>query len=344
VTSYGALECTVDLGAEGKQIGHLELPRSTNTSGWSRLFVPIGVVSRGEGPTALVLAGNHGDEYEGQIAALELLRRLEAGDVHGRIVVLPCLSPEASRQGTRLWPTGANFNRSFPGRSDGAVNEQLAHFLSQVLMPMADVVVDVHTGGRSARFVTCSHMHWVGDADQRRKMIAGMRAWNTDYHLVYIDVAGSGLLPTEAEQQGKVVITTELGGGGYCSAATFRLAERGLANVLRHVGALEGEVETRSAMGLPEAVVLDGRDPRGYLFAPESGLFETLVDPGDAVVQGQPLGRIHFVERPDREPVVVSSPSHGVVACVRAIVPTEQGDNVVVVGSVMAPSELDRAG
>ena len=70
-----------------------------------------------------------------------------------------------------------------------------------------------------------------------------MLAWNSDYHYLYVDIAGHGLLPVEAERQGKVVITTELGGGGVVTAAVHRLAERGLANVLRHAGILEGEVE-----------------------------------------------------------------------------------------------------
>jgi predicted deacylase len=340
VTSYGAVQCTVDFDRPGRHVGHLELPRSTNTSGWSHLFVPIAVVANGDGPTVLVLAGNHGDEYEGQIAALGLLRGLDPAEVSGSVVIIPCLSPEASLAGTRLWPSGANFNRSFPGRPDGAPDEQLAWFLTTVLMPMADVVIDIHTGGRSARFVSCSHMHWVEDPAQRRRMAAGMFAWNTDHHLIYVDIAGSGLLPSEAERQGKTVVTTELGGGGYSSARNHGIARRGLANVLRHVGVLAGEVETRSSMGLADAVLLDGRETSNYLLAPESGLWETLFDPGDVVAAGQPVGRIHFVERPEREPVAVRSPVDGVVACVRAIVPTQQGDNVLVVGTVMGREEL----
>ena len=66
-----------------------------------------------------MLGGNHGDEYEGQVAGLKLLRGLRPESVSGRVIVVPCLSPEASRAGTRLWPSGANFNRSFPGRPTG---------------------------------------------------------------------------------------------------------------------------------------------------------------------------------------------------------------------------------
>ena len=57
--------CTIDLGGSGKQIGHLAIPKITNTAGWASTFVHIGSVANGDGPTVLVLAGNHGDEYEG---------------------------------------------------------------------------------------------------------------------------------------------------------------------------------------------------------------------------------------------------------------------------------------
>lgn len=332
--------CTIDLGAAGRQVGHLSIPRSDNESGWASSYIPIATVAGRAGPTALVLGGNHGDEYEGQVAGLKLLRELRPEQLNGRVTVMPCLSPAASRAGTRLWPSGANFNRSFPGRPDGPPNEVLADFLTRCLIPRADIVIDIHSGGRSSRFLPCSHMHVVADPAQRRAMLEGMLAWNTDYHYLYIDIAGSGLLPVEAESQGKVVVTTELGGGGHVTAAVHRLAERGLRNVLRHFGILEGEVETRASMGLPEAVILDGRDPANYVPTPVSGLFETLVDPGDPVEEGQPVARVHSLEEPERDPVVVRSPLRRITAAVRAISNTSQGDVVVVLGQPVERESL----
>ena len=87
------IECSIDLGAAGRQVGRLEVPKSTNTGGWAHGFVPIASIANGDGPTALVLGGNHGDEYEGQVAGLKLLRELQPGQVSGRVIVIPCLSP-----------------------------------------------------------------------------------------------------------------------------------------------------------------------------------------------------------------------------------------------------------
>jgi N-alpha-acetyl-L-2,4-diaminobutyrate deacetylase len=335
-----AVSCTIDLTARGKQIGRLQYPKISNTGGWAYGFVPIATIANGDGPTVLVSGGNHGDEYEGQVAALRLVQEVAPEQVTGRIVVIPVISTAASRANTRMWPSGANFNRSFPGSPDGPPNEQLADFFTRVLFPTADVVIDMHSGGRTAWFIPCSHMHVVDDPAQREAMLRGMQAWNSDWHFLYIDVNGTGLLPVEAEGQGKVVITTELGGGGRVPAPVHALAWSGLTNVLRHVGVLEGEVQTRASLGLADAVILDGRDPANYVIAEEDGIFEGLLEPGAAVREGDPVGRLWFPERIDRAPTVLRAPLDGVLAVIRAIPVTEAGDSVFVTGQPIAADAL----
>jgi predicted deacylase len=168
-------------------------------------------------------------------------------------------------------------------------------------------------------------------------MVDGMIAWNTDWCCVYMDVGGTGLLVGEAERQGKNVISTELGGGGYVTAEIHRLAASGLANVLRHVGVLEGEVVERDA----PPTFLMATDLRNFLVAPESGLFETLVHLGQRVEAGEPVARVHFIERPDREPELVHAGNGGIVCVVRARATCEQGDNLVVVAREVDRSVLD---
>jgi predicted deacylase len=336
--------CTIDLDAPGKQVGRLTLPRISNTGGWAYSFVPIATVAHGEGPTALVLAGNHGDEYEGQIAALRLLQDLQPEHVTGRVIICPRLSVEASRANTRLWPgSNANFNRSFPGRPDGPPNEQLADFLTRALFPVADVVIDMHSGGRSAWFLPCSHMHVVADPAQRKAMLEGMLAWNSDFHFLYIDVNGSGLLPVEAENQGKLVITTELGGGGRVPGPVHALAWSGLNNVLRHVGVTTGEVVTRESLGLPPALVLDGRDPATIVGSEEAGTWEGIVEPGEPVRKGDLVGRLWFQEDPQRPPTPFHAPLDGYMVVQKAIPVTEAGDCVYVLGVPIAPEDILRS-
>ncbi len=289
----------------------------------------------------LVSAGNHGDEYEGQIAPPAARSTSSAPSrCNGRIVIVPVISKDASQAVTRIWPSGANFNRSFPGSPDGPPNEQLADYFTRVLFPPADVVIDIHSGGRTAWFIPCSHMHVVDDPSQRKAMLEGMLAWNSDFHFLYVDVNGNGLLPVEAENQGKIVITTELGGGGRVPAPVHRLAWSGLVNVLRHVGVLAGEVETRASLGLPEAVILDGRNTTNYVIAEEDGIFEGMLEPGETVGAGDTVGRLWFPDEPGREPTLLRAPLDGVLAVIRAVPITEAGDSVFVVGQPIEASAL----
>src|SRR5206468_6198792 len=86
------VHCSIDLDAPGKQVGRLELPRSNNTSGWSHLYIPIVSIKGGDGPTAVVVGGVHGDEPEGQVAALRLARETQPEGVLGRLIIVPCAS------------------------------------------------------------------------------------------------------------------------------------------------------------------------------------------------------------------------------------------------------------
>ena len=330
------VDCTIDLRAPGKQLGRLQYPKISNTGGWAYSFVPVATIARGDGPTVVVSGGNHGDEYEGQIALLRLVQELKPEQVTGRIVVVPVISIAASKANTRMWPSGANFNRSFPGRPDGPPNEQLADYFTRVLFPMADVVIDIHSGGRSMWFVPCSHMHVVDDPLQRQAMLDGMLAWGSDYHFLYVDINGTGLLPVEAENQGKTMISTELGGGGRVPAPVHELAWSGLTNVLRHVGVLDGEVRWRD----PPGSIIDGRDPANYVIVEEAGLFEGLLEPGAPVSAGDPVARLWFPDTPSRPPTVLRAPLDGVLACIRALPVVEAGDSAFVTGQPIAAEAL----
>src|SRR4051794_16819167 len=278
------------------------------------------------------MAGNHGDEYPGQVAILKLARELEPGQVRGRLILIPALNIPASRAATRLSPLdGKNLNRSFPGRADGTVTEMVAHYLTTVLFPLADIVVDIHTGGRSVDFVPCAHMHLVPDLDQRRQMLEGTVAWNSDFAFLYTDIAGSGLLPVEAERQGKIVITTEMGGGEPVPASVHRLTQSGLRNVLVHFGLLEGRKESRAVRGKPPTRWVQSLNRDDYRFAPETGIYESIVDLAAEVKAGQTVGLVHFLERPDREPAEVIALSAGVLLASRGPSKVAQGDCVATI-------------
>ncbi len=88
--SVSAVRCTIDLSAEGKAEGFLQVPHSTHASAYGCVTIPIVSIRNGEGPVVLATGGNHGDEYEGQITLATLARELQSADIRGQLIVIPC--------------------------------------------------------------------------------------------------------------------------------------------------------------------------------------------------------------------------------------------------------------
>ncbi len=316
----------IDYDRPGKQIGNLAVPQSVNGSGWRRELIPIAVFNGGPGPTALLFGGNHGDEYEGPVTLMKLVRTLDPAQLQGRVIVVPMLNRPAVEAGTRLSPLdGKNMNRAFPGRPDDTITGMIAHYVSSVLFPLADLVVDIHSGGRSSHFLPSVNMHRVPDDEQMRKMIAAAMAWGAPYVFIYRDVGGVGLLPGLAEQLGKVTLGTEIGGASQFGAEMLSIAERGVWNVLRHAGILVDR-EPDAPEALAQVVAAEEYDD--YIMAPVSGIFEPFVEMGAWLEAGQPVGQIHAIERPFDEPTPVLARTSGMLMSRRAFPLTRQGDCV----------------
>ena len=106
--------------AEGKATGFVRVPHSVHRSAYGWIPIPIVRIKNGDGPNVLMQAGNHGDEWEGQIGLGNLIRSLEPKDIKGRLVILPSANFPAAMAGQRTSPIDdGNLNRSFPGDRRG---------------------------------------------------------------------------------------------------------------------------------------------------------------------------------------------------------------------------------
>ena len=85
-----------------------------------------------------------------QVAEKYLVQELEPADLRGRIIILTMSNPPAAEAGLRTSPIDdGNLNRAFPGDPRGGPTDMLAHYIEHVLMPRADNMVDLHSGGTS---------------------------------------------------------------------------------------------------------------------------------------------------------------------------------------------------
>ncbi|WP_028712907.1 MULTISPECIES: N(2)-acetyl-L-2,4-diaminobutanoate deacetylase DoeB [unclassified Paracoccus (in: a-proteobacteria)] len=326
------IAATVDFAAPGVHHGFLRLPHSRDDAAWGSVMTPITVVNNGEGPTALLTGANHGDEYEGPIALFDLAATVRAEDVTGRIIIVPAMNYPAFVAGTRTSPIDrGNLNRSFPGRPDGTVTQKIADYFQRVLLPMADVVLDFHSGGKTLDFLPYCAAHILPDKRQEAAAFDLVRAFGAPWSVRMLEIDAVGMYDTAAEEMGKVFVTTELGGGGTATARTAGIARRGLRNLLVAAGVMRGEVVAQPTRWL------DMPDADCFTFAEDGGLIEFLADLGDAVEQGQPVARIFPVTRTGLAPVAVHARRGGLMMARHFPGIVKPGDCVAVIGEEVQP-------
>lgn len=326
------IRCDVDFDRSGRQAGYLRAPLSRNTSGWGTVLIPIVVVRNGTGPTILFPGGIHGDEYEGQIAVSTLARSLDPAMVQGTVIMLPAVNIPAVLNDTRLSPVdNRDLNRCFPGNARGTFSEMLAHFIDSAILPHVDVSVDLHTAGHSMDSALSTNMHYVPDADQRARTLAAAAAFGAPFNVVFWGVDEGATLTSAVEGRGILSLGTELGGWGRVHVDGVRIGKRGLTNILKHFGVIDGTPDTHQADGGPGTRHMMVRDQSSYAFAPASGLFEPLHRTGDSVHAGQPAGYLHFVEDTDRQPIRVDYGRDGLIWMSAGPGRVQRGDVVAVV-------------
>jgi len=299
---------TIPLDKDGKHHGFLRLPYSRDDSAWGSIMIPLTVIRNGEGPTALLTGANHGDEYEGPLALFDLAYTLEAADITGRVIIVPAFNFPAFKAATRVSPIDQrNLNRAFPGKPDGTVTEKIADYFNRTLVPMADIVLDFHSGGKTLDFVPFACAHVLDDKAQEKRCVEAVRAFNAPFTLMLLEIDNVGMYDTAVEDQGKVFVTTELGGGGTATGTSVAIAKKGVRNVLIHAGIMRGEMETGPT------VMLDMPGDDCFTFSQNDGLFEPWVNLGDPVEAGDMLARIWPTERTGEPPVDYHASRSGIV-------------------------------
>jgi predicted deacylase len=317
----------LDFDKTGKQIGFLQLPYSPTSAGHGVINIPMTIIRNGDGPTILLMAGNHGDEYEGQVTLVHLIRDLEASDVRGRIIILPAANLPAAMAGNRISPLDAgNLNRAFPGNPDTTPTWQIAHYIDSVLLPMCAAWLDLHSGGSAIDFLPCAELYQTGDdeaLDARGNEM--LLAFGAPRSVRHNGVPDGGFAQATAHRRRVPCLAGELGGSGSVNLDGVRITRHGVLRVLAHLGA----VRTLDRFDVPLAKPTKLFEWGGYendIFAPEAGLFEPVVRLGDTVTENQLCGYIHFVENPGRDSVPMHFKRGGILLCLRHSARVESGN------------------
>ncbi|MGY6126739.1 succinylglutamate desuccinylase/aspartoacylase family protein (plasmid) [Paraburkholderia strydomiana] len=314
----------ISLDEAGKHVGYLRLPHSVHRSAYGWIPIPIASIRRGEGPTILIMAGSHGDEYEGQIIVSTLIRDIAPGMIHGQLILLPMANYPAALAGQRTSPIDdGNLNRLFPGDPYGRPTQIIADYIENTLLKRAQYLVDMHSGGSSLLYDGANMLALEPqDADEQAKLRGMLSAFGLPK--AFLHAPNPLNISAAAQRQGAISILTELGGAGMSSKHLIDQARQGVLNLLAHLGMLNGDLVPDGPPCTTRFLRVEG--PNHYVYSHDDGLYEPLAELGTRVEKGQPAARIHFPDTPLREPVTVLFNGDGELVCRRVQAQARRGD------------------
>lgn len=257
--------------------------------------VPLNLVKgRLPGPTLLIMAGVHGDEYEGIQTVIKLFRTLSVDEVHGTVMLIPVANVSAYRAGTRTsGMDGGNLARAFPGDRNGSYTSRLAWHLGKTFISKTDFLLDLHSGG------THYAMPLMVGYDGNRMSDAGRRS-RAAAESLGIPVlwehqeTGPGRTISLAASLDIPWLYLEGYGGKRILPAEQEYYEGGVHRLLVHLGILPGNTGV-VPFALPRArrrVKGDGDLDRASC-APADGFFVARVRLLDRVDRGETIGVIY---------------------------------------------------
>ncbi len=327
----------VDFDRDGRHAGFLRVPHSVHRSAYGWIPLPVISLRNGDGPVVLLMGGNHGDEFEGQVALSKLARNLDPSRLRGQVILLPMANYPAARAGLRTSPLDdGNLNRSFPGNPRGTPTSVIAHFIESELMRRADFLLDIHSGGSSMRYLPTLLMAGHPDPAQQERGLALVRALGFPRAVLYPESPRASYSSSAARRNDVVGITAEMAGGGGVDRDAMKLLDAALP---RYLGAC-GVLADAPLAPKGETRYFHVNSASGYLFARDEGVFEPAAEPGDTVAAGDPAGWIHYPDVPLADPVTLRFDAGGCILSMRVPARVERGDCLYEVGVPADPGDV----
>ena len=296
------------------KVQDLEARRGERVAGYLRISekpagphrIPMMLINgAGDGPTLVVNGGEHGSEYNGPAGCLTVMKELDPAELSGRVIIVPMVNTLAFEA---RWMhgnpvdyrdlTGCYVEEITRGGSGvPKISYQVATTFYREVLSQGDYRLNLHGGDLEEDLLTGTMYRRTEDERRSDENLALCRAFGYEW------IRES--LPRPGGQKGlefPVTVGTEAGGMGRCQSDVVAGVVRGVYNVMKHLGMLEGEPEIP-----PKAKVFNPY----HLYAERGGFFISDVRAGDMVEEGQVLGVIKDLFGETLEEIVV--PTDGVV-------------------------------
>ncbi len=287
------------------------------------------IVGNEEGPTLLVLSGIHGSEYAPIVASQRAATRIEPASLSGRVVFVHIANMPAYL-GRTVYTSpadGKNLNRSFPGSPNGTLSEQIAYVLTNQIYPVADAVLDMHSGDGNEDL----YPHWVGyygragdpDVIAQSKALAFAFGFEhiVEFQWELNDKASAIWAGSAAVALGIPSIDVEAGGKNIASAEAVAAIEEGILRTMAHL-----ELTSAEFPALPAQKVIRERT---WISAPQDGSWVPLKDAGQHVEKDELIGYLNDFH--GNKVFEARAPRAGLLLLILTAPPVRDGETLAIV-------------
>lgn len=310
-----------------KQTGWLEVAGRADGSAWQLPF--LYVTGQQPGPTLIVTAAVHGDEYEGVETIPLVFQQVQPAALRGTLVMVPVCNMPAYETVQRSSPIdGLNLARVFPGDANGTITQRIAYWIKEKLLAHADFYIDLHSGGVAATIPAL--IGYIRDAGKLgQASLAGAIAFGAPVLWGHPLPIAPGRTVSAATDLGVPSLYTEAPGGGYAQPDDLACFTQGVLNVMKHLKMLDGAPQPRP---MTHHLVGDG-DLDSVIDADIAGYFRAEVELLTAVKAGQRLGIVQDFFGQVLQEVVADQ--DGIVILLRRIHRVNAGDGLVHITGVI---------
>jgi predicted deacylase len=294
----------IKAGPGEKQFGYLTVVERPVTN----VVMPVVIINSGRpGPRVVISAGIHGSEYPCIEAANRLWRSLTPESINGVVVMFPLVNvPGFEAAEANVNPLDhINLNRIFPGDPNGSPSMVMANRLVEEVSRVADYVLDLHGGDTTEWLDPFAIWFRSGNDEVDAKSRRLAELYDTKH--IWITSGKYGYPGTFSGALARLGIPSVVCESGFMG--TYREEEigqhvRGVTNILKDLGTLEGEPEM---LHEPARVF----EENFTVATTKGGTMHPKVFPSAAISKGQVLAEIKNFEGDVVEELI--APADGVV-------------------------------
>jgi uncharacterized protein len=240
-----------------------------------------------EGPILTVVSAVHGVEVSPIGALLGAIKKIDPASMRGALLGIPGANPLALLAGEQKTPLkfgedlGALPFLTPVNLETATITQRMAHYLNAAL-EKADYVMDMHANPLpSIPFVLRS----LGDC-KNETIRSETKRISEAFGVTVIDVLpkpeGGGIKDCSV-RNGKPSFMSELAGDFFLWESITSVGTRGILNVMKAIGMIDGTIEKQDTLVVPGDLVFLG----GRLTAHRGGLMVVKKEPGQKIAKGE---------------------------------------------------------